>query len=387
MEKHKKRFEFEIVNGWDSIWKTPAKIETVDNNLTVCPYCCALLSVGVSLVPIGDNKKAKVNGMECRKCRILFTSRSRALRKLLLDNEHAKTMTLNGETLWNYSFSQRKKAQKKEYMRKLYPKLHILTQVEGSIMLVTLKCSNEQIDCVITNSKEPQVNIGVIATHYSSLLAREIITAVYRSPRSINFKGKECEILGVYYPRDSIGVGQRFPIEFMPDDVRIKSGGGYSTSIKSNNDEIVDLLLFSPFTQRYELARATYNRPEQKCFMDIGIYRSFVNKYGNPKIKLSFNESTACGLAFFDLRSQSILREYGYSVSESDGLTESERRELLAEIVDLGLLTISYVVGLLDFFVRTHTSDKYFLARDKWERDKEYISSYNINPKRFLIMR
>ena len=121
--------------------------------------------------------------------------------------------------------------------------------------------------------------------------------------------------------------------------------------------------------------------------MDMGLFRSFIKKYGNPGVHLSFDESNSNGMTFDELRAESILHAYGYSVSESEGLTAEERHELLSEIVDLELLSIPYVVRLLNFFSRTHTSDKYINARSKWAMDMKFISNYKVNTKRFLILR
>ena len=272
-------------------------------------------------------------------------------------------------------------------VKKLHEKLEILSRVNGGLMLIALKGDNEQIDCVITNSKEPQMIQGAIVTHYSSLLARELLTSVYQSSRIIKLNAKTYKVVRPYYPSNSRGEKQLFPMELKPSEMRIKAGGGYFSSIKNNLSEIVDVRLFSPFTQRYEMARATLDHTNGECFMDISIFRSFVKEYGNPGLLLSFDESSSFGLSFDEIRAESILHAYGYTVSESDALSETERRELLTEIVDLELLTIPYIVHLLDFFIRTHTHDKYYLARDKWARDRQFIADYRINTKRFLIVK
>lgn len=90
---------------------------------------------------------------------------------------------------------------------------------------------------------------------------------------------------------------------------------------------------------------------------------------------------------FDELNSESVLKCYGYSVSKAEGLSTGERQELLAEIVDLEILTVKKVVTLLDFFIQTHAAPKYIEARFKWESDKKYIQGYNVNPQRFLIAR
>lgn len=389
MKKQSPPIEFDIVDGRNYIWKTPTKIETLDIPAEVCPHCAAPLTDSFTQVPVGNNKKAKVPGLECRKCRVLFVvvSRLKSIRNLLQDNINAKNMTLNGDSLWNYSEIRKKEKQREKFLKKLTQKREILSRINGSIMLVTLKNENEKCDYVITNCREPQLYPNVRIIRYSTPLARELITSIYHSKKHIVIKDKEFKVERPYYPSYSKESGQVFPIELMPSEIRIKSDGGYSTSIKNNYEEVVDVLLYSPFTKRYEIAHATYNHAECECFMDIGIFRTFIHKYGRPELPINIGVPSFPGRNFDELRNESILHIYGYSVSEADGLTESQRHELLAEIVDLQLMTTSHVVYLLDFFVKTHTSDRDYYARDKWERDKHYISNYKVNPNRFLIVK
>lgn len=387
MKKANRDIPYEIVDGRNYIWKTPIKIETFMKPIDRCPHCGAALILGFSLVSVGGNGKAKVIGFECKECKILFAQHSNAIRKLLKDNVCSKEITLNGKYLWNYSELQRRKIRSKERAKILACKREILSRINGSIMLVILKNDNKQIDCVITGSKKVNLYDGVIVTHYTSILAKEILTSVYREPRIIDIGGDEYCLTTSVYPLDEAGRQQVFPIELMPSAIKIKQDGGYFTAIRNDHEEVVDVLLFSLCTHRYEIARATYDSVSNECFMDIGIFRSYVKEYGKPELQLRFNESTRVGTSFDDLRAESILHAYGYSASKADGLTESERRELLSEIVDLELLTVSYVVRLLDYFIRIHPSDKDYIARDKWKRDIKFISNYNINTKRFLIMR
>lgn len=169
----------------------------------------------------------------------------------------------------------------------------------------------------------------------------------------------------------------------------IKADGGYYTSTLDRKSELVDLLAYSPFSQRYELMRATYNKGLDYCYADLSIFRSFVQKYGNPGLAIDFDSSSSNG--FFrsdlrsDLRSESVLMGYGYNVSEANGLSDRERREILAEIVDLEILTVHQIVGLLNFFSTLHSGTRYALSRSKWERDRTFIENYKVNPNRFMI--
>lgn len=165
----------------------------------------------------------------------------------------------------------------------------------------------------------------------------------------------------------------------------IKADGGYYTSTLDRKSELVDLLAYSPFLQRYELMHATYDKRLDYCYADISIFRSFVRKYGNPRIMIDFGSSSYNRFSYYDLRSESVLMGYGYSVSEANGLSDRERREILAEIVDLEILTVHQIVGLLNFFSTLHSGTRYALSRSKWERDRTFIENYKVNPNRFMI--
>lgn len=77
------------------------------------------------------------------------------------------------------------------------------------------------------------------------------------------------------------------------------------------------------------------------------------------------------------LAQRSILMEYGYSVSQQTGLSDTERRRILSTLVDLNILTRADIIGYLDFFINTKSSfEKYRTAVEKWRSDRDYISKY-----------
>ena len=77
------------------------------------------------------------------------------------------------------------------------------------------------------------------------------------------------------------------------------------------------------------------------------------------------------------LSQESILMQYGYSVSQTEGLSDARRRKILAVLVDNKVLTRSDVIGYLDFFIsqRKH-QHQYEKAIEKWESDREFIAHY-----------
>ncbi len=106
-----------------------------------------------------------------------------------------------------------------------------------------------------------------------------------------------------------------------------------------------------------------------------------LRKYGTPICRISdersylTEETPQNGMR---LAQQSILMQYGYSVSQEEDLSTIQRRKILSLIVDNGILTRSEIIGYLDFFISQRESRKqYSQAVDKWERDREYIAKYN----------
>ncbi len=119
-----------------------------------------------------------------------------------------------------------------------------------------------------------------------------------------------------------------------------------------------------------------------KCnifFILESIYQSLKIK-GTPICRVSdekaylSNNSYANGMK---LAQESVLRQYGYSVSQEEGLTSATRRKILALLVDNKVLTKNDIISYLDFFIsQRQYNHKFEKAIDKWESDREFISEY-----------
>lgn len=366
---------YEVVRRADCIWKTPKRLQTVDRELCVCPTCANELCSGFALIPLDDIYAVKIQGLECRNCSRLFLTESAAVKNLLIDNEYAKEFTLNGRTLWNYSATNEQRNREKK-----------INDVLSAVVLIAVAWEKNNVnmrkDYLIVNSaNEQSEEKGIL--HYTNPLARELLSAAYRYDRfgkgkwnGVKFKIEQ------KLSRDNADA--QMPENIMPTVVQIRAGGGYYQKLKNRFEEIVDLLLYSPTTGRYEIAKATYNILYGYAYMDYSRFRAFVREFGNPRIGLEFkmNKATADLDRF---RTESILRECGYSVSETDRIPAKLRQGLLADLVDLDIVEVSQVVSFLDFFIKMHPLPKDVCARQKWEEDRSFISDYKLNPKRFLI--
>lgn len=83
------------------------------------------------------------------------------------------------------------------------------------------------------------------------------------------------------------------------------------------------------------------------------------------------------------LAQESVLKQFGYSVSQSDDLPQIQRKKILAAIVDNGVLTKSGIISYLDYFINNRKnqrnkdgSQKYRTAIKRWEDDRDFIRSY-----------
>ena len=106
----------------------------------------------------------------------------------------------------------------------------------------------------------------------------------------------------------------------------------------------------------------------------------YLRKYGIPNCRVSdektyMNTISSNGMM---LAQESILMQYGYTVSQEFDLSETTRRKILANLIDNKIITKSEIISYLDFFISQHTSSKYQMAVGKWELDRDFVRDYNI---------
>ncbi len=224
--------------------------------------------------------------------------------------------------------------------------------------------------------------------HYSEEIARELLTAAYYESRHRKGRilSKDVRIEKVL--SKNLDTGNPKDV-FLPSNIYLKSDGGLNSSVKNKTKEVITILLYSPYTKRYECINVTHDKSSGYCYVDPGIFRKHIHKYGNPGLDIRFMENTSRGYGSFfnELNSESILFGFGYNVNASNGLTDKQRHDILADIMDLEVLTASKIISQIEFNMNSHSGDKYELARSKWANDIAFVQGYNVNPSRFLIAR
>lgn len=376
-----------------------------------CPKCRRKLHKSEAYIPIGNNKSARIPGLRCPKCNRLYVYVANDALTLLKDNPFAKSFNLDGKNYYTNpdNLLKRKDTRYSRHsashenstplfeIRKLRDKRRAsLRGVADAVMMICVEwdtsadaAEKNEEQYIILSRKHPELSSERILL-YSEALARELLTAATYKQRQKRgeFNGRTyCVTDVILAPKASKSDCIGKPETLMPTTLYIRSDGGFASSIKNRNQEIVDLLLYAPRTHRYEIIRATYNRLEGICYSDIWLYRAFAREYGRPDSKLEYIQSDGrfLGGDWDELKQESVLRMWGYNVAEKNGLSASQRRERLMNVVDLEAMSVSSIIHLLMFLIDTHTADKYINARYKWQDDLNFIKGYKANPERFYI--
>lgn len=74
---------------------------------------------------------------------------------------------------------------------------------------------------------------------------------------------------------------------------------------------------------------------------------------------------------------ESYLRVKGYTVSQQEGLTESQRHQILANVIDSGVMSKNQIIGHLESMISLRKyQNKYENAIRKWEQDIDFVKKY-----------
>ncbi len=109
----------------------------------------------------------------------------------------------------------------------------------------------------------------------------------------------------------------------------------------------------------------------ESTFENLKMYGIPLCRISDEKTYLSSNNNN------MQLASESILMQYGYNVSQTEGLSKATRHKILAAMVDNNIMSKSDIISYLDFFISQRSSQsRYEIAISKWEIDKAFIARY-----------
>lgn len=331
-----------------------------------CPICGIKLEYATLNILSSERQRIQYVCRSCGKHRFIFPNEG--FLSVLEYNPFSKDICIN----YTYYFRQFNSA-----------KLLFEQNENYSLMLLLRSYSDQRERYVIISNETDRSRDMIKILSYKEKETRQILTDIYKKERtSIELDGKKYEVCKMVYRNKYFSSG----LEVMVPEIMIKPNGGYYQSLINNRHELVDVLLYSPFTGRYELARATYNKDRREYFMDINAYRRFYREYGNPGLSIYAEGKQRRGAGgFCDLRDESLLHAFGYNVNAQENLGSASRQCLLADIIDLELMSQKSVIALLESLIKRFTAAKYNEARLKWQQDLNFVIDYKANPQRFII--
>ena len=395
--------DFDYHSGIKSILTT----NSIKKDLT-CRKCGSKLSLGtMHVLTTYMLECTKISGYTCAHCRVMLfpNERTNELKQVLTNSPHARLFRLNGLDCDKYDYQLEILNKKKKALAEEKRISEVFSQNSNAVAFFRLRQlegnNEDQYFYLVQDPRYETANNFVCPSDWR---ARELLAAYLEDckKRIAVFHSTQYQVLEAQFDLSKFEMNEAEtkspsysskPESVLLPDLLIAKGGGYATQIKRpSREKIVNVLLYSPYNQRYEIAKATYeiiDKYEDRLYMDINRLRSFVERYGNPGIDRFYIEESSCKYnehsSWSSLNAESILTCFGYSVSQKDALDARARQRILAEVVDLGFMPQNRVVSHLDFCISTHSSAKYAYARSKWLEDKEFIMDYKANPSRFLI--
>lgn len=91
---------------------------------------------------------------------------------------------------------------------------------------------------------------------------------------------------------------------------------------------------------------------------------------------------------FADFNKESIMKQYGYSVSQVRGLSAVQRKTILEFLLVGNVLTRAEICSHLDWLIgiRSYDEKRYQTAIDKWQDDRRFIEEYESTYSRDMLV-
>lgn len=125
-----------------------------------------------------------------------------------------------------------------------------------------------------------------------------------------------------------------------------------------------------------------YNTKTQKYYMGEQVLQYYIKKNYHPNIIFKYANASECSDPFSsqstnDLSIISVLKMYGYTVGKSSGLSQIQRQEILAFVLDHKLMKGYEIINLLQFNIATRKRQKKFQeAVSDWKMDVAFVTKY-----------
>ena len=125
-----------------------------------------------------------------------------------------------------------------------------------------------------------------------------------------------------------------------------------------------------------------YSKLNDEYFINSDSYELYTKRYGLPYVRIISDEYNG-SFGYDDLRQQSELSLYGYSVGKNSGLTSGGRKKLLQQLLDNHFMTKSQIINHLEWLINTHKYRESMRdACDCWKEDLMFVHQCKINTQR-----
>lgn len=131
--------------------------------------------------------------------------------------------------------------------------------------------------------------------------------------------------------------------------------------------------------------------PECKVFFILESTYAHLKHKGIPLCRIISEDAylkSKVSAGGMNLAPESILMQYGYSVSQKEDLSDFQRQKILSILIDNKIMTKSSIISYLDFFIlQKKKNPKYEKAISRWQDDREYVSGYKIGSENTFVIK
>lgn len=338
-----------------------------------CMRCNRRLVDSTAMLP--SDFPGLLRGKSCPSCGRFYHENVKNLEPFLAANYYLQKYRSSKVNLWEYAREAIIEQDKKSNH------LHHLNLTAGAALLIVLqdeKGKEYEVFIVTDRVFEDRTKNVLYCWTRTALVLMTYAFHKEHEGRAFTVKGKKYTVKTTYTTQD-----YRWTELQTPPAIYLRKNGGYYDP-QHPGYPLVIALVYSPFSRHYEGMTVTHDTDEDVYYVDSQKFREYIYKHGKPGVHIGFyNRIGDYDFDWSDLKDSSFLMDYGYNVSYKANLPASLRHEMLAEIVDMQLATVSKIVNHLNFCISTHVKNK--SAVDCWKDDIEFISTYKSNPQRFII--
>lgn len=153
-------------------------------------------------------------------------------------------------------------------------------------------------------------------------------------------------------------------------------------SRNSDEYEMVTALVYCANREEPVYIDVYFSKRQNKYFINEESYRQYRLRYGLPYVHLVADEYDG-DMDYGNLRKNSELNLYGYTVAKTAEMSTGERQRLLQQLMDNGLMSKHQIVNHLEWLIhRQSRRVKMEDACDCWREDLRFVNSYRLNAQR-----